>query len=128
MADLNKLMEMYTNSTDPQEQAILLQQIGDAAKTQPAEEAMTMIKAIDERVAEIEEIIDLGEVADMASMSYIAKKYFNRSRSWLSQRLNGHIIHGKPARLTAEERETLAKALDDMSRKLKEKSLSIMNG
>ena len=97
-------------------------------KAQTEEEMMSSIEAIDDRISELKTVVEMGDIADMASMSYIAKKYFNKSRSWLYQRLNGNVVHGKPAQLTEEERKTLAYALEDMSRQFKEKSLSILNG
>jgi hypothetical protein len=126
--DLEILREEYRKATDPQKKEEFKAGIKQMIKVQTGEEMMASLKVIDNRISELKTIVELGDIADMASMSYIAKKYFNKSRSWLYQRLNGNTVHGKPARFTAEEQQTLAKALDDMSRKFKEKSLSIMNG
>lgn len=43
--------------------------------------------------------------------SYIAERFFGKSGSWFSQKLNGHIKNGKPCEFTAEERKTLSDAL-----------------
>lgn len=51
-------------------------------------------------------------------MSYIAKNYFNKTKSWLSQRINGNDVNGRPARFTPEEIDTLNKAFSDLSQKL----------
>lgn len=126
--DLKTLREEYRKATDPKQKQEFKDKIQNMIKSQTPEEAMASLKAIDSRVSEIEEGIELGEIADMASMSYIAKKYFNKSRTWLYQRLNNNLVNGKPAQFTKEEKETFAKALKDMSRKFEEKSLSIMNG
>lgn len=125
---MKDLMEKWRNASTPEEKAKTQEEMLALARSQSPDKAMNAIKAVDNRLSEIEEVIELGDIADMASMSYIAKKYFNKSRSWLCQRLNGNMIHGKPARLTEEERQTLAHALDDMSKQFKEKSLSIING
>lgn len=61
----------------------------------------------------------LGEVAKFINLSYIAEHYFNKSRSWLSQRINGHIVGGKPRYLSEKEKETLNFALKDLSEKLR---------
>lgn len=37
----------------------------------------------------------LGELPEAISFSYIAKKYFGKSRNWLYQRINGNIVNGK---------------------------------
>lgn len=60
----------------------------------------------------------LEEVSKFVNLSYIAEHYFNKSRSWLSQRINGHIVAGKPRYLSDKEKETLNYALKDMSKKL----------
>lgn len=125
---LNALRAEYKEATDPEKKAEFKARIQQMIASQTPQEAMATLKAIDNRVSEIEEGIELGEIADMASMSYIAKKYFNKSRTWLYQRINGNVVNGKPAKFTKEEKETFAKALQDMSRKFEEKSLSIMNG
>ncbi len=62
--------------------------------------------------------LQLEEVSDMLNLSYIARKYFKKSRAWLSQRVNGSIVNGKPCRFTARELDTLNNALRDMSSRL----------
>lgn len=59
--------------------------------------------------------LQLGEISDMVNLSYIAKKYFRKSRAWLSQRINGNNVNGKPCRFTPEELNTFNEALRDMS-------------
>ena len=60
----------------------------------------------------------LSQVSDIISMSYIAKNYFNKSKSWLSQRVNEFDVNGKPAKFTQEEISTLNFAFDDISKKI----------
>ena len=40
----------------------------------------------------------MGELDKAISFAYIAKHYFGKSQSWLTQRLNGSIVNGKKAR------------------------------
>lgn len=68
----------------------------------------------------------LGEVSDMLSMSYVARAYFGKSRSWISQRLHGNNVNGKPVKFTPAELETLRGALRDMSEQLEKMSNSII--
>ncbi|HHT22511.1 MAG TPA: DUF5053 domain-containing protein [Bacteroidales bacterium] len=56
-------------------------------------------------------------MSEIISMSYIAKTYFNKTKSWLSQRINGLNVNGKPASFTDEELETLNFAFKDISKK-----------
>ncbi|MDR1729831.1 MAG: DUF5053 domain-containing protein [Prevotellaceae bacterium] len=60
----------------------------------------------------------LEKVSDMISMAYIARVYFNKSKSWLSQRINEFDVNGKPAKFLPEEVETLNFAIQDISNKL----------
>jgi len=60
----------------------------------------------------------LGDLPDMVSMVYISQKYFGKSGSWLSQRINGHKVNGKPAKFTDAELSQLQDALHDIGNKL----------
>ena len=59
----------------------------------------------------------ISQVADIISMTYIAKTYFNKSKSWLSQRINELDINGKPAKFLPEEIDTFNYAIKDISLK-----------
>ena len=39
----------------------------------------------------------LGEMADALSLSYLAKRYFEKDKTWLYHRLNNSSVNGKPA-------------------------------
>ena len=60
----------------------------------------------------------LGEVPEAVSFSYIAKKYFGKSRGWLMQKVNGNIVNGKQASFTEDERKQFRAALQDLSKQL----------
>jgi len=107
-----KCHEKYLQKT-PEEQAF------DEAKT------LESMAAISARISELTQIVRLGEVAKVISISYVARKYFGKTRTWLYQRLNGNMVNGKPARFTPDERQKLSDALDDISRMIKETALKI---
>ncbi len=67
----------------------------------------------------------LEQVSNIISMTYIAKIYFNKSRSWLSQRINELDVNGKPAKFLPEEINTLNYAIQDISEKLGSLSISL---
>ena len=75
-------------------------------------------EVIDDFIEEAKVKIQLMEVTEIVSLSYIAKKYFNKTRNWLYQKVNGSIINGKPTRFTTEEINTLNFALQDISKKI----------
>ena len=83
------------------------------------------LKKISDRVTELTDIVSLGEVANIISLSYVSKKYFGKTRHWLYQRLNGNMVNGKPARFTGDERKKLSEALCEISSLVKETSLKI---
>ena len=60
----------------------------------------------------------LGEIAEILSLSYVARRYFNRSRQWLNHRINGSIVNGKPAKFTDDQLKTFNNALHDISKKI----------
>ena len=67
----------------------------------------------------------LGDLPEALSFSYIAKKYFGRSRGWLMQKVNGNRVNGKTAIFTDEERLMFRKALQDLSEKMSAVAMSI---
>ena len=72
-------------------------------------------------IAEADEMIfraKLGELSDALSLSYIAKKYFGKSRGWLMQKGNGNMVNGRVATFTDEERRQFRDALQDLSEKM----------
>lgn len=60
----------------------------------------------------------LGELPEAISLSYIAKNYFGKSRSWLLQRINGNKVNGKEAHFNSGEILQLQNALHDLGKKL----------
>ena len=79
------------------------------------------IDGLDKVLAEDSEMIArarLGDVPEAISFSYIAKKYFGKSRGWLMQKVNGNIVNGKQASFTADERRQFRAALQDISKQL----------
>lgn len=79
--------------------------------------------AIKDELQDVKLALELGDVANAISLSYIAKAYFGKSKTWLYQRLNGNKVNGKPAQFTEEERKRFAEALRDLSRRIDETAL-----
>jgi hypothetical protein len=84
-----------------------------------------MAGAIDESVLRTDDFIketrikaQLLEISNIVSLSYIAKKYFQKTRTWLYQKINGNKVNGKPACFTSEEIETFNLALQEISKKI----------
>lgn len=61
-----------------------------------------------------------SDIINVLNASYIAKRFFGKSQGWFSQKLNGHINNGKPAKFSDEEITTLRNALYTLSLELQE--------
>lgn len=64
-----------------------------------------------ERVFELKE----HDIMKVLKISYIAERFFGRSRSWLCHKLNHNLNNGKPEDFSPEERQKLKKALDTIA-------------
>ena len=78
-------------------------------------------------IKETEIRIQLMDVKEIVSLSYIAKQYFHKTRSWLHQKINGNLKNGKPSKFTNKELDTLNFALQDISKKLGSITIRIEN-
>ena len=66
----------------------------------------------------------IKEMQEIISMSFIAKTYFSKTKSWMSQRKNELNVNGKPAQFTPEEINILNEAFKDISKKVGEFRIS----
>lgn len=55
------------------------------------------------------------DIMKVLKISYIAERFFGRSRSWLCHKLNHDIKNGKPDDFTEDERKKLKNALDTIA-------------
>ncbi|MDR3339973.1 MAG: DUF5053 domain-containing protein [Candidatus Symbiothrix sp.] len=82
-----------------------------------------------EKAKEIANYIDIrlkmDKILDIVSIAYISEKYFHKSRSWFTQRLNNNIVNGVPASFSKEELKVLSDALSDISDVMKSTARSI---
>jgi len=76
------------------------------------------IAASGKRIENLSVKLQLQEASEMLNLSYIATHYFQKTKSWLSQRINSHIVNGKPAKFTEDEMKTFNLALKDMGKKI----------
>lgn len=86
-----------------------------------------LISETQEEIDQLEENVirlQLQEISEIISLSYLAKTYFGKTKSWIYQRINGNIVNGKPCRFTESELATLNNALKDISDKIGSLSIS----
>ena len=60
----------------------------------------------------------MNEIINLIPVSYIAKNYFGKSRSWLYQRINGYKVRGQVYTLNEKELEIFNRALKDIGNKI----------
>ena len=78
-----------------------------------ASEAVERFKGLspDKKVLDFKE----HDIMKVLKVSYIAERFFGRSRSWLCHKLNHDMMNGKPDDFTADERKKLKDALDTIA-------------
>ena len=120
-AELEILKDRFVNAKNQAEKNIidkeiqlLIEKDGDAFGNAMVE----LARDTADRAEELALKSQLEEVLPILSVSFIAKNYFNKSRQWFYQKLNGNIVNGKPAKFTKEEIKTLNSALKDLSEKI----------
>lgn len=72
-------------------------------------------------------ILPGAEVLEHINCAYVARRFFNRSRSWFIHRLNNNIINGKPVSFTDAELRTLRSALRTLSNEILNYSSNLPN-
>ncbi len=118
---MDELKSRYVNSKNESERKAVMAEIKKSCDNDAITVANIAVEQIKETIEEARELAvrkQMEEILPMTSLAYIAKTYFNRSRQWLYQRVNGLSVNGKPAQFTKEELATLNFALQDMGRKL----------
>ncbi len=59
-----------------------------------------------------------SEIFNVLNASYIAKRFFGKSRYWISQKLNHNIKNGKESSFTPEEYKKLKEAIETIALEL----------
>ena len=60
-----------------------------------------------------------ADVLEHINCAYIARRFFNRTRSWFTHRLHNNIVNGKPVSFSEAELLTLRSALLTLSKEIK---------
>lgn len=117
--EIKKLAELNRNAKTAEEKEAIRFEMKKLEKENPEEyktSLETLIKATANAVEELTMAERLGEVTKIISMSYLAKNYFGKTRSWMAQKLNGNVVNGKISRFSDSEIEIMKCALEDISK------------
>ena len=120
-SELEKLRLQYRNAKTEEEKKqidVEMQKLFEKDGDHFAEEMIELAKETADRAEELVLRNQLESVLPIVSISYIAKTYFNKNRSWLHQRINGNIVNGKKAKLSSSEIGILKVAFKDISEKI----------
>lgn len=130
----SETMEKATeNIRDPKIRAYFEEIMEESSHTVElsADELEEGVRQFDDGIRKAMEEVDrqifrsrLGDVPEAISFSYIAKKYFGKSRGWLMQKVNGNTVNGKQATFTEEERRQFRAALQDISKQISDAALA----
>ena len=115
-----KLRNEYIGASDERKLKISeeLQRMSDK---NPEAYAKAFENSLKDAVKKADQLIlkeKLKSIAPAVSLSYIAKKYFGKTRHWLYQRINGSTVNGKPAKFTNDELKKLNDAFHDLGSEL----------
>lgn len=125
--NIEKLKKKYTLADSDEEREKINQTLNDLAEKYPNEFVDSMVSSIEETARKSKELllrVKLKEVLPAVSVSYIAKEYFNQTKSWLQQRINGDIVNGEKVSFTEKELSIFETALKDIAEKLSQVQLS----
>ena len=64
--------------------------------------------------------MERGDLLRVLNGAYIAERFFGKSGSWFSQKLNNNIKNGKPCEFSPEELKTLSAALHTIAIELQD--------
>ncbi|NDV64875.1 DUF5053 domain-containing protein [Bacteroides sp. 224] len=143
MADIEKekkqledLLDEFCKLSTPDEEAAFSMKMKKvvASKSEEEKELFSQAflgggkKAIEESEKTISDVnlrLVLDRIYPAVSWSYIASRYFGKSRSWLNQRINGYQVNGEPATFTENEKKKLITALTDLGQILQKSARQI---
>ena len=114
--DLQKIVDIVNtlSASDREEIEPLLEEMGNRFLVN-AKETINAVKIA----------MQLEDVSNYISISYIAKRFFGKSRSWLHNKINGNFSNGKPSSFSDTELKKLKEALNTLSEELKKVSFNL---
>ena len=120
MEDIKKLLEEYktlagnTDAKSEERKNEIIAKLETMDKDAVADENVTRLES---EVTALRSQID-AEAYKLLPISYIAKNYFNKSASWLLQRINGYQVRGKVYTLNEEQKSIFNQAVKEISNRI----------
>lgn len=127
---LNDFLLLESDTQREQFRDRIAQTLSGKNKEEMQEFADTLSINAHETIAQSQMLIDeynfkqaLKDIIPAVTWSYVAEEYFQKSRSWFSQRMNGYHVNNKAASFTDEELDLLSNSLLDLSERIKKSAL-----
>lgn len=111
-ASLKKAREIRAKYNSPEEREFIIKYMN--GELDCIENEIKIVDAKLERMLSIK--AQVKEISEIVSLKYIAKNYFGKSASWLSQRINGSPVRGKIYCLKESELDILNSAIQDIGK------------
>ena len=123
---LSEFLQLDTDEQREQFRGKIAQTLSDKTEEEVREYAESLQHKAQETIDQSQALIDeydfkqaLKDIVPAITWSYIAEEYFNKSRSWFSQRMNGYHVNNKVATFTDDEIDLLSDSLLDLSERIK---------
>ena len=127
---LSEFLQLDTDEQREQFRGKIAQTLSDKTEEEVREYAESLQHKAQETIDQSQALIDeydlklaLNDIVPAVTWSYIAEEYFQKSRSWFSQRMNGYHVNNKAASFTDEEIDLLSNSLLDLSERIKKSAL-----
>ena len=122
---LNRFLQLETDEQREQFRDTMAQILAGKTEEEKHEFGEALADNAKEMIQQSEALI--GEYHFKQALHDIFEEYFHKSRSWLSQRMNGYHVNSKAAAFSPEDINTLADGLLDLSERIK-KSAILLKG
>ncbi|MDR0939925.1 MAG: DUF5053 domain-containing protein [Mediterranea sp.] len=119
-AEIDKRLDAFFNALSDEEKSLV-----NEAVTEDFARIHEKVADASELKREIEIRKIMADTLPFISVSQFSRTYFGKSASWLHQRINGNEVHGKVARFTKGELDTLAGALRDVASRLTKAAVDV---
>lgn len=127
---LSEFLQLDTDEQREQFRGKIAQTLSGKTEEEMREYAESLQHKAQETIDQSQALIDeydfkqaLNDIVPAVTWSYIAEEYFQKSRSWFSQRMNGYHVNNKAAYFTDEEIDLLSNSLLDLSERIKKSAL-----
>lgn len=127
---LNQFLQLETDEQRNLFQSKIAQTLSGKTEEEKREFAEVISNKAQQTIDQSQALLDendfkqaLKDIVPAVTWSYIAEVYFKKSRSWLSQRMNGYHVNNKAAAFTDEEIDLLSDSLLDLSERIKKSAL-----